>query len=179
MADDSNPQQQATAFKGFKKRKQSFVRRQRKSESSESDDGEDSAVKKVERAGNKLKILGNSSGPNVISKKGSRSLRRSKSDEESEDENGFESKRSKLSINYESSRTGKREGPDDMGATSTLEIETQFDRDAQAIYEKQLQTNKEKKGQIDDKLYKGQSGYAKYYEKRDTAQGNAASGMVR
>ena len=180
MADNSILQQQAAGFKGFKKRKQNFVNRRRKSESSESEDGEDSAVKKVQRAGNKHKIIGNSSGPNLFSKKGQRNMVKSKSDEENDDDDDIvRPKKNKISVAYESSRTGKREGPDDMGATSTLEIETEFDRDAQAVYEKQLKTNKEEKGQEDDKLYKGQSGYAKYYEKRDTAQGNAASGMVR
>ena len=179
MADSSCPQEQTTARNGFKKRKQNFVNRRRKSESSGSDDGEESAVKKVQRAGNKHKIIGNSSGPIVASKKGPRNVTRSRSDDESDEEDIFHSKKNKISVMYESSRSGKREGPDDMGATSTLEIDTQFDRDAQAIYEKQLKTNKEEKGQEDAKLYKGQSGYAKYYEKRDTAQGNAASGMVR
>ena len=180
MADNSISQQLGASFKGFKKRKQNFVNRRRKSESSESEDGEDSAVKKVQRAGNKHKIIGSSSGPNVFSKKGQHNVIKSKSDEENDDEDDFvQPKKNKISITYESSRTGKREGPDDMGATSVLEIETEFDRDAQAIYEKQLKTNKEEKGQEDDKLYKGKSGYAKYYEKRDTAQGNAASGMVR
>ena len=180
MADNESSQLQKTGFKGFKKRKQTFVERRRKSESSESDDDEDSAVKKVQRAGTKHKIIGNSSGPNLMmSKKFSRNDSKPKSDEESDGE-GLEHKRkNKISVTYDSSRTGKREGPDDMGATSILEIDTEFDRDAQAVYEKQLQTNKDEKGKEDHKLYKGQSGYAKYYEKRDTAQGNAASGMVR
>lgn len=34
-------------------------------------------------------------------------------------------------------------------------------------------------GKEDDKIYRGINNYAQYYEKRDTAQGNAASGMVR
>jgi len=33
-----------------------------------------------------------------------------------------------------------------MGATATLEIETEIDRDAQAIYENALKINKELKG---------------------------------
>ena len=66
-----------------------------------------------------------------------------------------------------------------MGATATVEIDTELDRDAQAIYQRQIDANKETKGQEDDKLYKGQTGYTQYFEKKDTAAGNAASGMVR
>ena len=180
MAESEGLQQKRTGFKGFKKRKQIFVNRQKKSESSESDDDEDSAVKIVQRAGNKHKIIGShSSGPNSSKKATQKNGSARKSDSESEDEDIEKKTKSKISVTYDSSRTGKREGPEDMGATSVLEIDTELDRDAQAIYEKQLQTNKEEMGQEDDKLYKGQSGYAKYYEKRDTAQGNAASGMVR
>ena len=35
------------------------------------------------------------------------------------------------------------------------------------------------KGKEDDKKYRGINNYAQYYEKKDTAQGNAASGNVR
>jgi len=41
---------------------------------------------------------------------------------------------------------GDSELPRDMGATATLEIETEIDRDAQAIYENALKINKELKG---------------------------------
>lgn len=181
MADAESPQQPKAVFSAFKKRSQNFSGRRKKRESSGSDEDESSAVKTVQRAGHKHKIIGNrSTGPKLLSKKvGNGDNSREESDNESEDDIVESKKKSKISVTYESSRTGKREGPDDMGATSTLEIDTEFDRDAQAIYEKQLQSNKEEKGQEDSKLYKGQSGYAKYYEKRDTAQGNAASGMVR
>lgn len=36
----------------------------------------------------------------------------------------------------------KREGPDDMGATATVEIDTDRDRDTQAIFEKSQEINK-------------------------------------
>ena len=36
----------------------------------------------------------------------------------------------------------KREGPDDMGATSVIEIDTEADKDARAIFEKQQEINK-------------------------------------
>jgi len=31
-----------------------------------------------------------------------------------------------------------RAGPEDLGATATVEIDTEFDRDAQALFEKSL-----------------------------------------
>ena len=40
-------------------------------------------------------------------------------------------------------------------------------------------TVQELKGKEDDKVYRGLNNYAQYYEKRDTAAGNASSGMVR
>ncbi|XP_069703568.1 E3 ubiquitin-protein ligase RNF113A [Periplaneta americana] len=82
-------------------------------------------------------------------------------------------------VSYRSKRTTGREGPSDMGATAVLEIETEVEKDAQAIFENALRINKELKGKEDDKIYRGLNNYAQYYEKRDTAQGNASSGMVR
>lgn len=71
-------------------------------------------------------------------------------------------------------------GPLDAGATSINEVDTQADRDAQAIFERKLAANKnlKEKGE-DDKVYRGLNNYQSFYEKRDTAQGNAASGNVR
>lgn len=80
---------------------------------------------------------------------------------------------------YRSSKSGKREGPDDMGATSVLQIDTELDKDAQAIFERGQETNKALKGKEEDNIYRGKSGYTKYVEKKDTAAGNASSGMVR
>lgn len=37
----------------------------------------------------------------------------------------------------------------------------------------------ELKGKEDDKKYRGLNNYTQFYEKKDTAQGNAASGHVR
>ena len=37
----------------------------------------------------------------------------------------------------------------------------------------------ETRGKEDDKVYRGMNNYAHFYEKKDTAQGNAASGGVR
>ena len=40
-------------------------------------------------------------------------------------------------------------------------------------------TVQELKDKEDDKIYRGLNNYAQYFEKRDTAAGNASSGMVR
>lgn len=96
-------------------------------------------------------------------------------DSDSEDD----AKNEEVTVSYKSKRSGEREGPSDMGATATLQIETEKDRDAQAIFEKAIEVNKGLKGKEDDKVYRGLNNYAQYYEKRDTAQGNASSGMVR
>ncbi|XP_038217651.1 E3 ubiquitin-protein ligase RNF113A [Zerene cesonia] len=64
-------------------------------------------------------------------------------------------------------------------ATATYELDTERDKDAQAIFEKAQKINEELQGQADDKLYRGINNYAQYYKKRDTAAGNASSGFVR
>ncbi|KAK7080506.1 hypothetical protein SK128_016358 [Halocaridina rubra] len=84
-----------------------------------------------------------------------------------------------LRTSYKSRRTGEREGPVDMGATSTVQFETEKDRDAQAIFERAQKINQELKGQADDKVYRGLNNYSEFYEKKDTAQGNASKGGVR
>ncbi|XP_023214279.1 RING finger protein 113A-like [Centruroides sculpturatus] len=63
-----------------------------------------------------------------------------------------------------------------MGATATLETETEKDRDAQSIFERSQKINEEVKD--DDKVYRGINNYMQYIKKKDTAQGNASSGMV-
>lgn len=82
-------------------------------------------------------------------------------------------------VNYKSSKSVMSSGPKDQGATATLEIETEKDRDAQAIFEKKLEINKQLEGQADDKVYRGINNYAQYYKPKDTAAGNASSGLVR
>jgi len=84
-----------------------------------------------------------------------------------------------IAVSYKSSRTGKKEGPDDMGATSVVEHDTQGDRDAQAVFERSYKLQKELKGKEDDKIYRGINNYHVYYEKKDTVQGNAESGKNR
>ncbi|XP_015115917.1 E3 ubiquitin-protein ligase RNF113A [Diachasma alloeum] len=82
-------------------------------------------------------------------------------------------------VSYKSTKSSQIEGPSDQGATSVLETETEVDKDAQAIFEKAQKINEELEGKEDDKIYRGLNNYAQYYKKKDTAAGNASSGMVR
>lgn len=69
-------------------------------------------------------------------------------------------------------------GPLDQGATATLEVDTDYTRDAQAQFERvqqQLKEGVEKDGKI---LYKGSVLYGAK-EAKDTAKGNASSGYNR
>lgn len=84
-----------------------------------------------------------------------------------------------ITVSYKSKKTINTVGPSDQGATSVNEMETENDRDAQALFEKSLEINKELEGKADDKVYRGLNNYAQYYKKKDTAAGNASSGMVR
>jgi len=103
---------------------------------------------------------------------------KAESSSESDNEEAVDSK-SRVGVYYESSKSGERAGPSDMGATAVVEIETEKDRDAQAVFERSLEVNKELKGKAEDGIYRGMNNYARYYEKKDTAMGNAASGSNR
>ncbi|CAB3387655.1 Hypothetical predicted protein [Cloeon dipterum] len=140
--------------------------------SGDSDSGDESQVvrkEKKRRLGNPLIQSSNSAKQPAKKAKCDSS---SSSSEEEEAEN-------KVGVSYKSRGAALNDGPKDQGATATLETETDFSRDAQAIYERSLAVNKELKGKEDDKVYRGMANYAQYYEKKDTAQGNAASGSVR
>uniref|UniRef100_A0A146L0X2 RING finger protein 113A n=1 Tax=Lygus hesperus TaxID=30085 RepID=A0A146L0X2_LYGHE len=150
----------------FKKRKFSAAQRgRRRVEKSESSSEEDT---QIVRKGPKR----NANNPLVqstVSVKSKVNLENASSSSSEEE----------LNVKFKSRKTTGALAPADQGATATLEIETPLDRDAQAVYEKSLQINKELKGQADDKIYRGLANYTQFYEKRDTAQGNASSGMVR
>lgn len=99
---------------------------------------------------------------------------------------GFDSKAKReqeeeeIDVSFKSTRSAMRAGPEDLGATAIVEIDTEFDRDAQALFEKSLKTNNDRKEQVkDDKQYLGINNYMTFYEQKGTAQGNASSGMVR
>lgn len=104
--------------------------------------------------------------------------KKQRKDNQNDDKDEFD-KHELISVSYSSSKTGEREGPTDMGATAIVETETEKDKDAQSIFERSLQINKELKGKEDDHVYRGINNYTQYIMKKDTPQGNASSGYVR
>lgn len=97
----------------------------------------------------------------------------------SDSDSGSEDEDRAVGVSYKSKRNAAPAGPQDQGATAELEIETDKNHDAQAIYEKSIEINKELEGKEDDKVYRGLANYTQFYKKKDSALGNAASGMVR
>ncbi|AWP19302.1 RING finger protein 113A [Scophthalmus maximus] len=95
----------------------------------------------------------------------------SDSEEEKEDK--------KITVAYKSTRSAKPQGPEDMGATATYQLDTEKDNDAQAIFERSQKIQEELTGKEDDKIYRGINNYQKFIKPKDTTMGNASSGMVR
>jgi len=149
----------------FKKRKVVQNRRRRATSDSENSDEESAVVLNEKR---------NKKSSPFIQSTSSKKLKASKPVHDSS-----ESDNESVGVSYRSKMDTDMSGPKDMGATATIEIDTELDKDAQAIYERSLQVNKELKGKEDDKVYRGLANYTQYYEKKDTALGNASSGMVR
>ncbi|KAF4527249.1 hypothetical protein B566_EDAN015922 [Ephemera danica] len=154
-------------FKKFSKK--SFASRKRKEseeeEKASSDEDSSQVVRKEKR-----KKMGN---PLVQKSTLTKASGKAASGSDSSDEDNV------VGVSYKSRGVTDREGPRDMGATATVETETELSKDAQAIFERSLAINKASLSPEDDKVYRGLNNYAQYYEKRDTAQGNASSGMVR
>ncbi|XP_054263755.1 E3 ubiquitin-protein ligase RNF113A-like [Macrosteles quadrilineatus] len=149
----------------FFKRKRNVRSRNIRSKYSSSSEDETTVVKKDKKEDKSNPLIQKSNFKKVI--KPDSAANESSSDDD------------KVTVSYRSKRTAAPEGPSDQGATAVLEIETETDRDAQAIFERSLKINKELKGKEDDSIYRGMANYTQFYEKRDTAQGNASSGMVR
>lgn len=86
-----------------------------------------------------------------------------------------------VGVSYRSAKTATLVGAGDNSqlATATNEMDTATDRDAQALFEKSVAVNKELEGLADDRIYRGLNNYTQFIKKRDTAAGNASSGMVR
>ncbi|EEB12299.1 RING finger protein 113A, putative [Pediculus humanus corporis] len=168
IEDDVNKRTDFTFSKRVIKNKNSRKRTQ-VSEEETGSESDTTVVKRIKK--NKHKIL------SQTSKK--ESNKKNKDNESSEEESLDEDDMKSIMVSYKSTREAQRSGPADMGATAVLETETETDKDAQAIFENSIKINKELKGKADDKIYRGINNYTHYYEKKDTAQGNAASGMVR
>ncbi|XP_048347962.1 E3 ubiquitin-protein ligase RNF113A-like [Sphaerodactylus townsendi] len=90
-----------------------------------------------------------------------------------------ETKSEGVGVAYKSTRSAKPVGPEDMGATAIYELDTEKEKDAQAIFERSQQIQEELRGKEDDKIYRGINNYQKYVKPKDTSMGNASSGMVR
>ncbi|CAF3289540.1 unnamed protein product [Rotaria socialis] len=99
--------------------------------------------------------------------------------EDDDDEDNVSTKEKLLDIKFKSNRQTESSAPKDMGATATVEIDTDTQVDQQAIFERAKKINDEQKGKVDDKIYRGMNNYQQFYEKKDTVQGNASSGLVR
>ncbi|XP_055974758.1 E3 ubiquitin-protein ligase RNF113A-like [Sorex fumeus] len=84
-----------------------------------------------------------------------------------------------VGVVYQSTRSAKPAGPEDMGATATFQQDTERERDAQAIFERSQKIQEERRGKEDDKIYRGINNYHKYMQPKDMSMGNASSGMVR
>ncbi|XP_058464360.1 E3 ubiquitin-protein ligase RNF113A [Malaya genurostris] len=145
--------------------KNKFARKRKESSESDNDEAESAIIIGQERK--------RKANPNVQSTSSLKSRRKATencSDSDTSDEVG---------VSYKSNRSAAPTGPQDQGATAELEIETSKNNDAQAIYAKSIEINKELEGKEDDKIYRGLNNYTQFYKKKDSALGNAASGLVR
>lgn len=152
------------------KKQQTRKKHESSSDSDDSSDNEKSAVVRNE-------IRRKRTNPNFQSTKSLAAKREKQTAQSSSDENDQED--TNIVVSYKSNKSAAPAGPADQGATAINQFETELDRDAQAIHAKAIQINAELEGKEDDKIYRGINNYAQYYKKKDTALGNASSGMVR
>ncbi|XP_068194083.1 E3 ubiquitin-protein ligase RNF113A [Antennarius striatus] len=168
MADSEEPKAGPCTFL-FKKTTKKFSGRKRKASDSDKDGNSDEDQSSVVRKEKKnIRV-------NPMIQRTKKVERDAVSSSESEDDK--EDK--KITVAYKSTRSAKPEGPDDMGATATYELDTERDKDAQAIFERSQKIQEELTGKEDDKIYRGINNYQKFIKPKDTTMGNASSGMVR
>nr|CAG4641864.1 EOG090X09Q6 [Eurycercus lamellatus] len=148
----------------FKKRRANAMRR-KAGEDRQSNSSEDETV--ITRLDKKESV-------GVLS---ARTFKSSKKIRQATNDSSDEEVKERATVAYQSERVA--ENKKDELATSTVQIDTEVEKDARTIFEKSLQVQQELKGKADDKIYRGLANYAQYYEKKDTAQGNAASANVR
>ncbi|KAG8006755.1 hypothetical protein GBF38_022759 [Nibea albiflora] len=161
MADSEEPKAGPCTFL-FKKSTRKFSGRKRKGSDSDKDGNSDEDQSSVVRRGKK----------DIRTKKVERDAVSSSDSEDNKEEK-------KITVAYKSTRSAKPEGPDDMGATATYQLDTERDKDAQAIFERSQKIQEELTGKEDDKIYRGINNYQKFIKPKDTTMGNASSGMVR
>ncbi|XP_044744635.1 E3 ubiquitin-protein ligase RNF113A [Coccinella septempunctata] len=165
---NENKEQELTCKFIMKKKKFQKNTRTRKNSSSETEE-EPSVVRPNFKGSKRV-------NPNVQSTSGIENKRKRQA---SEDNSSNSDEEEKVLHSFKSNKSAQSAGSSDQMATATLEIETEKDRDAQAIFERRLEINKELEGKEDDKIYRGINNYAQYFKPKDTAAGNASSGMVR
>ncbi|XP_058862617.1 E3 ubiquitin-protein ligase RNF113A-like [Acipenser ruthenus] len=170
MAENEEPEATCTFL--FKKTNKKFTARKRRASDSDAgsnSDEEENAVKRKERKAGPA-------NPMIQRTKKVEKEKVSSSDSDGERE---KSKSNKITIEYKSTRSAKAEGPEDMGATAVYQLDTEKDKDAQAIFERSQKVQEEITGKDDDKIYRGLNNYQKFIKPKDTSMGNASSGMVR
>eukprot|EP00696_Hemimastix_kukwesjijk_P012831 gnl/Hemi2/26153_TR8779_c0_g2_i1.p1 gnl/Hemi2/26153_TR8779_c0_g2~~gnl/Hemi2/26153_TR8779_c0_g2_i1.p1 ORF type:complete len:248 (+),score=58.65 gnl/Hemi2/26153_TR8779_c0_g2_i1:38-781(+) len=82
---------------------------------------------------------------------------------------------------FESDRSATNTSAVD-NATRVLDVETAHDRDGEAVYKRSLEIAKSLEGKEDDKVYRGQAGYAQYTKKNERYHGGGgghAQGPLR
>ncbi|KAM9457595.1 E3 ubiquitin-protein ligase RNF113A [Clarias gariepinus] len=166
---EAEPTKSTTCTFLFKKSNKKFAARKRKASDSDkerSSDEEKNAVVKREKK---------PSAPNPMIQRTKKVEREAVSSSDSDEDQGA----NKITVAYKSSRSAKPEGPDDMGATAVYALDTERDKDAQAIFERSQKIQEELQGKEDDKIYRGINNYQKFIKPKDTTMGNASSGMVR
>ena len=170
--------QKVCIFKRAKKPNRGQRRRHESSsnsDKSDSDHNEESSVVKIER-GKKGGITQSTSGFKTKKKWKKNEDGGGRSDSSDDDDN-------RINVNFKGTGTDQS-GPSDQGATAVLEIDTSYDRDAKALFEKAQEVNDSRKVTSDektgvksvdfnDKIYRGANNYAKFLEKKDTAFGSA------
>uniref|UniRef100_A0A4W6CL37 Ring finger protein 113A n=1 Tax=Lates calcarifer TaxID=8187 RepID=A0A4W6CL37_LATCA len=169
MAESEEPRAGSCTFL-FKKSTKKFSGRKRKASDSDKgnnySDEDQSAVVRKDKKDTRV---------NPMIQRTKKVERDAVSSSESEDDK--EDK--KITVAYKSTRSAKPEGPEDMGATATYQLDTERDKDAQAIFERSQKIQEELTGKEDDKIYRGINNYQKFIKPKDTTMGNASSGMVR
>ena len=116
-------------------------RRRDKSSSSDSDGDNDvsAAAMKLKKDGRRKNALFQSTSSKKRKTDGGGS---SSESEESSDGAAYSSAK----VSYKASGTSEMVGPRDLGATATLEIDTEQDRDETAVRKRAIELNKELKG---------------------------------
>jgi len=153
-------------FRGQTRETTTFAKKESDDDQQKSSSDDETTIIRRKRAGEKV-------ARGVAESSRKKKARHSSESASSEDEKNEDV------VTFKSNKASIKEGPRDMGATSTAQYDTETDRDALAIAERTLATQKETAGKEDDKIYRGINNYARYYEKKDSTQGSAAKALNR